>query len=92
MKNEERSGGRPHSPSQRRWVELSFAWVKIFCGLLLIRHILCALHHPQTNGKIERFHDTMTARLNLLVYTSAEQLPRRGGILISGKCHLSISD
>jgi hypothetical protein len=33
-----------------------------------------APHHPQTNGKIERFHERLKARLNLLVYTSAEQL------------------
>jgi putative transposase len=32
-----------------------------------IRHIYCAPHHPQTNGKIERFHETLKARLNLLV-------------------------
>ena len=29
---------------------------------------------PQTNGKIERFHETLKARLNLLVYTSPEEL------------------
>lgn len=27
-----------------------------------------------TNGKIERFHQTLKARVNLLVYTSPEQL------------------
>ena len=32
------------------------------------------LHHPQTSGKLERFHETLTARLNLLVYTSPEFL------------------
>jgi hypothetical protein len=31
-------------------------------------------HHPQTNGKIERVHQTLKARVNLLVYTSPEQL------------------
>ena len=41
-----------------------------------IRHIRCAPHHPQTNGKIERFHQSMKARLNLLVYTSPESLQR----------------
>jgi hypothetical protein len=33
-----------------------------------------APHHPQTNGKLERVHETLTARLNLLVYTSPEIL------------------
>ncbi len=44
-----------------------------YLRMLKIRHIRCAPHHPQTNGKIERFHETLKARLNLLVYTSAEQ-------------------
>jgi transposase InsO family protein len=42
--------------------------------MLEIRHIRSAPHHPQTNGKIERFHETLKARLNLLVYTSPGQL------------------
>lgn len=33
-----------------------------------------APHHPETNGKLERFHETLKARLNLLVYTSPEVL------------------
>jgi RNA-directed DNA polymerase len=41
---------------------------------LRIRHIYCAPHHPQTNGKLERFHETLKTRLNLLVYTSPELL------------------
>jgi putative transposase len=41
-----------------------------------IRHIRCAPHHPQTNGKVERFHETLKARLNLVVYTSPEELRR----------------
>jgi len=45
-----------------------------YLRMLKIRHIRCAPHHPQTNGKIERFHETLKARLNLLVYTSTEQL------------------
>ena len=45
-----------------------------YLRMLQIRHVRCAPHHPQTNGKIERFHETLKARLNLLVYTSVEQL------------------
>ena len=41
---------------------------------LRVRHIYCAPHHPQTNGKLERVHETLKARLNLLVYTSPEIL------------------
>jgi len=42
--------------------------------MLGIRHIYCAPHHPQTQGKLERFHETLKARLNLLVYTSPGRL------------------
>ena len=45
-----------------------------YLRMLAVRHILCSPHHPQTNGKIERFHETLKARVNLLVYTSPEQL------------------
>jgi hypothetical protein len=34
----------------------------------------CSPYHPQTNGKLERFHETLKARLNLLVFTSPEAL------------------
>lgn len=47
-----------------------------YLRMLRIRHIRCAPHHPQTNGKIERFPETLKARLNLLVYTSPEELRR----------------
>jgi putative transposase len=47
-----------------------------YLRVLAIRHIYCAPHHPQTNGKIERFHETLKARMNLLVYTSPDELRR----------------
>jgi putative transposase len=47
-----------------------------YLEMLGIRHIYCAPHHPQTNGKIERFHETLRARMNLLIYTSPEELRR----------------
>lgn len=47
-----------------------------YLRMLSIRHIYCAPHHPQTNGKIERFHETLRARMNLLVYTSPDELRR----------------
>ena len=34
----------------------------------------CSPHYVQTNGKLERFHETLKARLNLLVFTSPEAL------------------
>ena len=47
-----------------------------YLRMLEIRHIHCSPHHPQTNGKLERFHETLKARVNLLVYTSPEELRR----------------
>lgn len=41
---------------------------------LKIRHIYCSPHHPQTNGKLERFHETLKSKTNLLVYTSPDSL------------------
>ena len=41
-----------------------------------IRPIRCSPHHPQTNGKRERFHQTLKTRLNVLVYSSPEELHR----------------
>jgi transposase InsO family protein len=41
---------------------------------LAVRKIRCSKHHPQTNGKLERFHETLKVQLNLLVHTSPEQL------------------
>src|SRR5713226_9742271 len=45
-----------------------------YLRMLAIRHIRCSPHHPQTNGKLERFHETLKARVNLPVYTSPDQL------------------
>jgi transposase InsO family protein len=45
-----------------------------YLRMLEIRHIYCSPHHPQTNGKLERFHETLKARLNLLVFTGPEPL------------------
>ena len=47
-----------------------------YLRMLAIRHIRCSPHHPQTNGKLERFHETLKARVNLLVYLSPEELRR----------------
>ena len=46
-----------------------------YLRMLEIRHIDCSPYPPQTNGKLERFHETLKARLNLLVFTSPEALP-----------------
>jgi putative transposase len=45
-----------------------------YLRMLEIWHISCSPYHPQTHGKLERFHETLKARLNLLVFTSPEAL------------------
>lgn len=39
-----------------------------YLRLVGIRHIVAAPYHPQTNGKIERYHRTLKGQVKLLVY------------------------
>lgn len=39
-----------------------------YLWLLGIRHIVSAPYHPQTNGKIERYHRTLKGQVKLVVY------------------------
>ena len=50
-----------------------------YLRMLAVRHICCYSlpHHPQSNGKLERFHETLNARVNLLVYTGPDHLRAR---------------
>ena len=47
---------------------------------LEIRHILARAGHPQTNGKLERFHGELQRRLPNFIGASADRTTRGGGI------------
>ncbi len=47
-----------------------------YLGLVGIKHITAAPYHPQTNGKIERYHRTIKGKINLIPYDTPSELER----------------
>ena len=50
---------------------------RAFCdhlGLVGIRHILAARYHPQTNGKLERCHQSIKQEVNQVPYEAPSEL------------------
>ncbi len=47
-----------------------------YLRLLGIRHIVSSPYHPQTNGKIERYHRTLKGQVKLVVYETPAALER----------------
>ena len=45
-----------------------------YLGLVGIRHIFASPYHPQTNGKIERYHRTIKGGINLQPYEMPSEL------------------
>jgi transposase InsO family protein len=45
-----------------------------FLKIRAMKHIVASPYHPQTNGKLERYHRTAKAKVNLFVYHSPEAL------------------
>ncbi len=45
-----------------------------YLGLVGIKHITAAPYHPQTNGKIERYHRTIKGKINLVPYDTPSEL------------------
>jgi len=47
-----------------------------YLGLVGIKHITASPYHPQTNGKIERYHRTIKGKINLVPYDTPSELER----------------
>ena len=47
---------------------------KEYLQLVGIRHVLAAPYHPQTNGKLERYHQTLKRDVNQLPYDVPREL------------------
>ena len=50
-----------------------------YLRLIGIQHIVASLCHPQTNGKIERYHRTLKEQVKLVVYETPTELRQAGG-------------
>ena len=45
-----------------------------YLRLVGIKHIVASPYHPQTNGKIERYHRTIKGKINLIPYDTPSEL------------------
>ena len=45
-----------------------------YLGLVGIKHITASPCHPQTNGKIERYHRTIKGKINLVAYDTPSEI------------------
>ena len=48
-----------------------------------IHHILASPYHPQTNGKIERYHKSLKSKVKLYIYDCPNELKAEVGRFIS---------
>jgi RNA-directed DNA polymerase len=53
-----------------------------FLKVRAMKHIVASPYHPQTNGKLERYHRTAKADINLFVYQSPEALEQAMGAFV----------
>jgi len=45
-----------------------------YLRLIGVKHIIASPYHPQTNGKIERYHRTIKGKINLIPYDTPSEL------------------
>lgn len=53
--------------------------IEEFLKVRAMKHIVASPYHPQTNGKLERYHRTAKANINLFVYQCPEALEQAMG-------------
>ncbi len=54
-----------------------------FLKMRAMKHVVASPYHPQSNGKLERYHRTAKARVNLFVYKSPEALAQAMGEFVA---------
>jgi len=54
-----------------------------FLKLRAMKHVTASPFHPQTNGKLERYHRTDKAEVNLFIYHSPQALSEAMGTFVN---------
>ena len=67
-----------------------------YLRLVEIRHITAAPYHPETNGKIERYHRTIKGEINLVPYEMPSAMVKAIGAFVDyynyRRCHEGLGD
>ena len=53
-----------------------------YLRLVGIRHVVASPYHPQTNGKVERYHRTVKGQVNLVVHETPSALEQTLGAFV----------